>query len=88
MSEYTRVDQWNHIAPSGNPANAGNRRMSTENLQSCSSMKGLNFLKATHFICDPNTDDVDNNKLTAITRETDNNSTSFVTASAINQTEK
>ena len=88
ISEYTRVDPWNHIAPSGNPANAGKRRMSTENLQSCSSVKCLNFSKATHFICDPNTDVVDNIKLTAITRETDNNSTSFVTASAINPTEK
>ena len=43
--EHTSVDEWNHVASSDNPADAGTRGMSAEVLQSSSWVRGSRFLK-------------------------------------------
>ena len=42
--EHTSIDEWNHLASSNNPADAGTRGMSAEVLQSSSWVRGPNFL--------------------------------------------
>ena len=42
--EHTSVDEWNHVASSDNPADAGTRGMSAEILQSGSWVRGPDFL--------------------------------------------
>ena len=61
--ENTRVDQWNHVATWDNPADAGTRGMSAEVLQSSSWVTGPDFLRTKQFPFVPNTDVVDNIKL-------------------------
>ena len=61
--EYTRVDQWNHVATKDNPADAGTRGMSAEILQLSSWVKGPNFLTYSCFPFEPNKDVINNIKL-------------------------
>ena len=43
--EHTSVDEWNHVASSDNPADAGTPGMSAEVLQSSSWVRGPDFLR-------------------------------------------
>ena len=74
--ENTSVDQWNHVATCDNPADAGTRGMSDEVLQSCSWVRGPDFLRTKQFPFVPNTDVVDNIKLGVVTKEQDDDSIS------------
>ena len=47
--EHTSVDEWNHVASSDNPADAGTRGMSAEVLQSSSWVRGPDFLRTKEF---------------------------------------
>ena len=60
--EYTSVDQWNHVATKGNPADAGTRGMSAEVLQLSSWVKGPHFLTNSLFLFVPNYDVINNIK--------------------------
>ena len=43
--ENSGVDQWNHVATCGNPADAGTHDMSAEVLQSSRWVRGPDFLR-------------------------------------------
>ena len=79
--ENTSVDQWNHVATCDNPADAGTRGMSAEDLQFSSWVRGPNFLRTKQFPFLPNTDVVDNIKLGVVTKEQDDDSISSLAAS-------
>ena len=73
--EHTSVDEWNHVASSDNPADAGNRGMSAEVLQSSSWVRGSDFLRTKQFPFEPSTEVVNNIKLGIVTKETDKTNT-------------
>ena len=75
--EHTSVDEWNHIASSDNPADAGTRGMSAEVLQSSSWVRGPDFLRTKEFPFEPSTEVVKNIKLGIVTKETDETNTSL-----------
>ena len=52
--EHTSVDEWNHVASSDNPADAGTRGMSAEVFQSSSWVRGPDFLRTKEFPFEPN----------------------------------
>ena len=47
--EHTSVDEWNHVASSDNPADAGTCDKSAEVLQSSSWVRGPDFLRTKEF---------------------------------------
>ena len=51
--EHTSVDEWNHVASSDNPADAGTCGMSAEVLQSSSWLRGPDFLRTKEFPFEP-----------------------------------
>ena len=55
MLESTTVDQWFHVPTSDNPADAGTRGMSAENLRTSSWLIGPSFLLTSHFPFQPST---------------------------------
>ena len=69
--EHTSVDEWNHVASSDNPADAGTRGMSAEVLQSSSWVRGPNSLRTKEFPFEPSIEVVNNIKLGIVTKETD-----------------
>ena len=75
--EHTSVDEWNHIASSDNPVDAGTRGMSAEVLQSSRCVKGPDFLRTKEFPFEPSTEVVKNIKLGIVPKETDENNTSL-----------
>ena len=75
--EHTSVDEWNHIAASDNPADAGTCGMSAEVLQSISWVRGQDFLRTKEFPFEPRTEVVKNIKLGIVTKETEKTSTSL-----------
>ena len=85
--EHTSVDEWNHVASSDNPADAGTRGMSVEVLQSSSWVRGPDFLRSKQFPFEPSTEVVNNIKLGIVTKETDKTNTSL-TASVTKSTKK
>ena len=85
--EHTSVDEWNHIASSDNPADAGTRGMSAEVLQSSSRVRGPDFLRTKDFPFEPSTEVVNNIKLGIVTKETVETITSLA-ASVIKSTKE
>ena len=85
--EHTSVDEWNYVASSDNPQDAGTRGMSDEVLQSNSWMRGPDFLKTKQFPLESSTEVVKNVKLGIVTTETDLPITKL-TASAAKSTNK
>ena len=79
--ENTSVDQWNHVATCDNPTEAGTHGMSTEVLQSGSSVRRPDFLRTKQFTFVTNTDVVDNIKLGGVTKEPDDECISSLAAS-------
>ena len=75
--EHTSVDEWNHVASSDNPADAGTRDMSAEVLQSSSWVRGPDFLRTKEFPFEPSIEVVNNIKLGIVTKETDKTNTSL-----------
>ena len=75
--EHTSVDEWNHVASSDNPADAGTRGMSAEVLQSSSWLRGPDFLRTKQFPFEPSTEVVNNIKLGIVTKEIDKTNTSL-----------
>ena len=75
--EHTSVDEWNHVASSDNPADAGTRGMSAEVLQSNSWVRGPDFLRTKEFLFEPSTEVVNYIKLGIVTKETDETNTSL-----------
>ena len=75
--DHTSVDEWNHIASSDNPADAGTRGMSAEVSQSSSWVRGPDFLRTKEFQFEPSTEVVNNIKLGIVTKETDETNTSL-----------
>ena len=75
--EHTSVDEWKHVASSNNPADAGTRGMSSEVLQSGSSVRGPVFLRTKDFPFEPSTEVVKSIKLLIVTKETDETNTSL-----------
>ena len=61
--EHTSVDEWNNVASSDNPADAGTRVMSAEVLQSSSWVRGLDFLRTKEFPFKPSTEEVKTSSL-------------------------
>ena len=53
--ESTTVDQWFHVPTADNPADAGTRGMSAENLRTSSWLTGPSFLFTSHFPFQPST---------------------------------
>ena len=53
--ESTTVDQWFQVSIADNPADAGTRGMSAENLRTISWLKGPSFLLTSHFPFQPST---------------------------------
>ena len=67
--EHTSVDEWNHIASSDNPADAGTHGMSAEVSQSSSWVRGPEFLRTKEFPFEQSTEVVNNIKLGIVTKE-------------------
>ena len=67
--ENTSVDEWNHVASSDNPADAGTRGMSAEVLLSISWVRGPDFLRTKQFPFQPSTEVVKNIKLGIATKK-------------------
>ena len=61
--EHTSVDEWNHVASSDNPADAGTRGMSAKVLQSSTCVRSPHFLRTKEFPFDPSTEVVKSIKL-------------------------
>ena len=53
--ESTTVDQWFHVPTADNPADAGTRSMSAENLRTISWLTGPSILLTSHFLFHPST---------------------------------
>ena len=85
--ENTSVDEWNHVASSDNPADAGTRGMSAEVLQSSSLVRGPDFLRTNEFPFEPSIEEVKNIKLSIVTKETEETNTSLA-ASVTNSTKE
>ena len=75
--ENTSVDEWNHVASSDNPADAGTRGISAEVLQSSSRLRGPDFLRTKEFPFEPSIEVVKNIKLGIVTKEIDETNTSL-----------
>ena len=75
--EHTSVDEWNRVASSDNPADAGTRGMSAEVLQSSSWVRGPDFLRTKEFPFEPSIEVVKSIKLGIVTKETDETNTSL-----------
>ena len=75
--EHTSVDEWHHVASSGNPADAGTRGMSAEVLQSTSWVRGPDFLRTKQFPFESSTEVVKNFKDCMLTKENDETNTSL-----------
>ena len=75
--EHISVDEWNHVASSDNPADAGTHRMPAEFLQSSSCVRGPDFLRTKEFPFEPSAEVVKNTKLGIVTKETDETNTSL-----------
>ena len=75
--EHTSADEWNHVASSDNPADAGTRGMSAEVLQSSSWVRGQDFLRTKQFPFEPSPKVVKNIKLGIVTKENDETNTSL-----------
>ena len=75
--EHTSVEEWNHVASSNNPADAGPRGMSAEVLQSSSLVRGPDILRTKKFPLEPSTEVVKNIKLGIVTKKTDETNTSL-----------
>ena len=58
--ETTSADQWNHVATSDNPADAGTRGMSSEALACSNWLRGPDFLRTIDFPFIPDTSVLDN----------------------------
>ena len=58
--ETTSADQWNHVATSDNPADAGTRGMSSEALACSNWLRGPDFLRTVDFPFIPDTSVLDN----------------------------
>ena len=58
--ETTSADQWNHVATSDNPADAGTRGMSSEALACSNWLRGPDFLRTTNSPFIPDTSVLDN----------------------------
>ena len=84
--EHTSVDEWNHVASSDNPADAGTRGMSAEILQSSRWVRGPDFLRTKDFPFEPSTEVVQNIKPGIVIRETDETNTSL--AASVNKSTK
>ena len=78
--EHTRVDEWNHVASSGNPADAGTRGMSAEFLRSSSCVRGPDFLRTKEIPFEPSTKLVKDIKLKMVTKKTNENYTSLTSS--------
>ena len=74
--EHTSVDEWNHVASSDNPLDAGTRGMGADVLQSSSPVRGPDFLKTKEFPFGPSTEIVKNIKLSKVTKATGETNTS------------
>ena len=75
--EHTSVDEWNHVASSNNPSDAGTRGMSAEVLHSSSWVRDPDFLRTNELPFHPSTEVVKNIKLGKVTKETDKTNTSL-----------
>ena len=75
--EHTSVDEWNYVASSDNPADAGTCGMSAEVLQSSSWVRGPDFLRTEQFPSEPSTEVVNNIKLGIVAKETDETNSSL-----------
>ena len=84
--EHTSVDEWNHVASSDNPADAGTRGMSAEVLQSSSRVRSPDFLRTKQFPFEPSTEVVNNVNFGIVTKETDKTNTSL--AASVNKSTK
>ena len=69
--EHNSNDEWNHVASSDNPADAGTNGMSTESLQSFSWVRGPDFLRIKQFTIEPSAEVVNYIKLGIETKEND-----------------
>ena len=78
--EHTSVGEWNHVASSDNPADAGTRGMSAEVLQSSSWVRGPVFLRNRESPFESSTEVVKNIKHGILTKETDKTNTSLATS--------
>ena len=85
--EHTSVEEWNHVASSDNPADAGTRGMSAEVLQSSTWLRSPHFLRTKVFQSDPSTEVVKNIKLGIVTKETDEINTSLAASVTKSTTE-
>ena len=75
--EHTSVDEWDHVASSDNPADAGTRGMSAELLQSSSWVRGPIFLRTKEFPFEPSIEKFKNIKLGIVNKKTDKTNTSL-----------
>ena len=73
--KHTSVNEWNHVASSDYPADAGTRVMSAEILQANSWVKCAQFLRTKQFPFEPSTEVVNNIKFGLATKEKDNTNT-------------
>ena len=78
--ENTSIDEWNHVASSDNPAEAGTRGMSAEVLQSSSLVRGPDFLGTKQFPWEPSTEVKYLIILGILTKETSDTNTSLTTS--------
>ena len=85
--ELTSVDEWNHVASSDNPADAGTRGMSAEVLQSSSWVRGPDFLRTKAIPFEPSIEVVINIKLSIVTKEI-NETNASLAASVTKSTKK
>ena len=85
--ENTSVDEWNQVASSDNPADAGTRCMSAEVLQSSSWVRGPDFLRTKEFPFSPGIEGVKSIKLGVVIKEIDETNTSLA-ASATKSTKE
>ena len=69
--EHSNVGEWNHVASSDNPADAGTRDKSCAVFQSSRWVKGPKFLKTKQLPFEPSTEVVDNLELGVAIKEID-----------------
>ena len=69
--EHTSVDEWNHVASSDNPADAGTCGMSADVLKSSSWVRRPNFLITNQFPFEPSIEVVKNIIFGILTEEAD-----------------
>ena len=78
--EHTTVDEWNHVASSDNPADAGTRGMFAEILQSSSCLRGPEFLRTKEFPFEPSNEVVKNIKFCIAAKEINETNTSLASS--------